>query len=154
MIFTNINTNYQEQGLHPIIVKALDYLKENNFKDMEPGTYEIDGKDMFANLVETTTQDFSERRPESHLDYIDIQYVVEGREKMGITFYKKDFPQTYYEQRDVIDYDSVDDESYIIANKGDIAIFFPEDVHRPQIAVDEPSYEKKLVVKLKVSLLK
>lgn len=157
MIFITLNQNYKEAGLSPILLKVVDFLKENKkeFETKEVGTYEICGNDIYYQIIETKTEDFQNRDPESHKLYLDVQLVVKGEEKIGITPLKNDYKiKEYIESRDLIFYESIENEGYLYATEGCISIFYPEDIHRPQIAVQEPQYEKKVVVKVKKNLLK
>ena len=63
--------------------KAVAFLKENDFTKMEPGKYEIDGDRIYASLVDKETSPKEKRAPESHERYIDIQFLVSGREIIG-----------------------------------------------------------------------
>lgn len=156
MIFTTINQAYDKMGLSKVLVEVIDFLKENkdNFIDKEVGVYELKGKDIFYQVIETETEEFEKRNAESHKEYLDVQFVVKGEEKIGITPLKESYKvKEYYEERDLIFYEQVENEGYIYASEGCVSIFYPEDIHKPQIAVDKPSLEKKVVVKVKKDLL-
>ena len=58
-----------------------------------------------------------------------------------------------FDERDLIFYKSVENEGFIEATPGCYSIFFPADVHRPAVAVDEPMTVRKVVVKVSVALL-
>ncbi|EMY8413179.1 YhcH/YjgK/YiaL family protein, partial [Escherichia coli] len=60
------------------IEKALDFLRATDFNALEPGVVEIDGKNIYAQIIDLTT------RPEVHRRYIDIQFLAWGEEKIGI----------------------------------------------------------------------
>lgn len=154
MIFTSIYSDYKSQGLHPVLLKVIDFLKETDFSDIGPGEYELEGRDIFYQVHEIVTEELEKRSPESHKEYIDCQFVVKGEEKIGITRLKDSYSvKEYFENRDLIFYQSVEDEGYIHAVEGCVSVFLPEDVHKPQIAVKEPADEKKVVVKIRTSLL-
>jgi YhcH/YjgK/YiaL family protein len=42
---------------------------------------EIDGKNIFAQIIDLTTRDAAENRPEVHRRYLDIQFLAWGEEK-------------------------------------------------------------------------
>ena len=48
-----------------------------------PGKYEIDGKDVYASVVEYTTIPWEEAKFEAHENYTDIQYMIKGTELMS-----------------------------------------------------------------------
>lgn len=155
MIFTSIYSDYKSQGLHPVLTKVIDYLKETDFTDIGPGEYELEGRDIFFQVHEINTEEFEKRSAESHKEYIDCQFVVKGEEKIGITRLKESYLiKEYHEERDLIFYEDVEDEGYVHAVEGCVSVFFPDDVHKPQIAVKNPAAEKKIVVKIRTNLLK
>lgn len=154
MIFTSIYSDYKSQGLHPVLIKVIDFLKETDFSDIGPGEYELEGRDIFYQVHEIKTEELEKRSPESHKVYLDCQFVVKGEEKIGITRRKDSYKvKEYHEERDLIFYEDVADEGYIHAVEGCVSVFFPDDIHKPQIAVSKPAAEKKVVVKVKTSLL-
>lgn len=153
MIFSSIHAN-DNAALYPkAIQKAIDFLKNHDFASMEPGRYEIDGDNIFANLMDATTKAHDEVKPETHKEYIDVQFVVSGKEKLGFAADTGYTPSEHPDGSDVYFYDSVDDESYVIALPGCYSIFFPSDLHRPCVCVDAPAAVRKVVVKVHVSLI-
>ncbi|WP_368381938.1 YhcH/YjgK/YiaL family protein, partial [Shigella dysenteriae] len=46
------------------IEKALDFLRATNFNVLEPGVVEIDGKNIYAQIIDLTTREAVENRPE------------------------------------------------------------------------------------------
>ncbi len=66
------------------IEKALDFLRTIDFNAPEPGVVEIDGKNIYAQIIDLTTREAVENRPEVHRRYIDIQFLAWGEEKIGI----------------------------------------------------------------------
>lgn len=154
MIFSSIYAKDDVNKYPKAIQTAIEYLKSNDFVAMEPGVYEIQGKDIYAQVFDAETGAAAERRPEVHEKYIDVQFLASGEEKLGFTpdsgKYEVD---ERIDERDLIFYKSVENEGFIVATPGCYSMFFPEDVHRPAVAVDEPMKVRKVVVKVKVALL-
>lgn len=65
------------------IERALDFLRSTDFRNMEPGVVEIDGKNIFAQVIDLTTRDVAENRPEVHRRYLDIQFLAWAKRKSG-----------------------------------------------------------------------
>lgn len=137
------------------IQTAILYLKENDFINMEPGVYEIQGNDIYAQVFDTITEPGDKRRPEVHEKFVDVQFLASGREKLGFT------PDTgtynvseRIDERDLIFYESVENETFICAVPGCYNIFFPGDVHRPGVEWEGPETIRKVVVKVNMDLLK
>ncbi|MGN0157744.1 MAG: YhcH/YjgK/YiaL family protein [Brotaphodocola sp.] len=154
MIFSSIYANDDMSKYPKAIQTALEYLKSNDFVSMETGVYEIQGKDIYAQVMDAVTGPAEEKRPEVHEKYIDVQFLASGREKLGFT------PDTgkyevdeRFDERDLIFYKSVENEGFIEAVPGCYSIFFPADVHRPAVAAGEPMKVRKVVVKVSVALL-
>lgn len=154
MIFSSINSCDTFAEYPEVIKKVIDYLKKNDFVNMEPGVYEIQGKDIYAQVFDAETGDVSEKRPESHKDYLDIQFLASGEEKLGFTPLKDEYEiDEYIKERDLIFYKKVENEGFINAVPGCFSVFFPCDVHRPAVAVNEPMTIRKVVVKVRTTLI-
>jgi len=154
MIFSSINTNDDFKSYPQAIQRAINYLKSNDFVNMETGVYEIDGKKMYAQVFDAETGAAETKKPEVHEKYLDVQYLASGIEKLGFT------PDTgKYEvderinERDLIFYKSVENEGFITSTPGCFCVFFPSDVHRPAVMVDKPLKVRKVVVKVSIELL-
>lgn len=154
MIFSSIYAKDDAKKYPKAIQTALDYLKTHDFTAIETGVYEIQGKDIYAQVMDAQTGAVEEKRPEVHEKFVDVQFLASGKEKLGFT------PDTgkyevdeRFDERDLIFYKSVENEGFIEATPGCYSIFFPADVHRPAVAVDEPMTVRKVVVKVSVALL-
>ncbi len=137
------------------IQTAVNYLKQNDFIKMEPGVYEIQGKDIYAQVFDEVTEPADKKRPEVHEKFADVQFLASGKEKLGFTtdtgIYKA---AERIDERDLIFYENVENESFINAVPGCYNIFFPGDIHRPGVEWDGSKTIRKVVVKVKMDLLK
>lgn len=152
MIFSSIN---QEIKHYPqAIQKAITYLREHDFTKMEPGVYEIDGNDIYAQVFDVVTGSVEEKRPEVHEHFLDVQYLVSGRERLGFTIDTGNYVVAeHIKERDLIFYKEVENEGFIEAAPGCFCVFFPSDVHRPAVASGEPMEIRKVVIKIRTTLL-
>ncbi len=149
MIIDKLSNSYLYTGLGDKINKAFNYLKETNFSQVDPGKYEIDGDNIFAIVAEYQTKDENEGKLEAHKKYIDVQFVATGNEMMGYAPLKNQkVIDEYNEQNDITFFKG--EKSFTKVNAGMFAIFFPTDAHLPGISVNEKSYVKKVVVKVKI----
>lgn len=141
---------YRNLGVEGRYAKAVDFLKNTDLENLAPGKYEIDGKNVFANVQEYTTIPWEEAKFEAHHDYTDIQYVVSGRETM--TYAPVDeltVKVPYNEEKDVVFFDNENPGLRIVAKAGEYMIFNPWDGHKPKAAAGEPALIKKVIVKIK-----
>lgn len=154
MIFSSVYANDDVKKYPKAIQTALDYLKSHDFTSMETGVYEIQGKEIYAQVMDAQTGAAEEKRPEVHEKFVDVQFLASGRERLGFTpdtgTYEVD---ERFDERDLIFYKSVENEGFIEATPGCYSIFFPADVHRPAVAAGEPMTIRKVVVKVSVALL-
>ena len=131
------------------IKKGLTWLNENNLNELADGRYELDGDLLFASIQTYNTK--LDAKYEAHRNYIDIQYMIDGCEKIGI--------RNLSDCKSVIEYDSERDleffvdinakEEYLSLKTGEFMILYPQDAHKPSIAIDNYSKKvKKVVVKV------
>jgi len=152
MIFDQLRNSQLYFPLGERITKALQYLSQTDFTNVEPGTYEIDGENIFAIVQLYNTKPSSSAKWEAHKKYIDIQYIVSGKEKIGFTDSKKVIVlQEYHAGNDVTLYKG--EGNFLTAVEGQFAIFFPTDIHMPQLAINIPHEVKKVVVKVRTDFV-
>ena len=150
MIIDKIENARLYKAIHPTIGKALEYIENAHFSDLPMGRSDIDGDKLYVILKDYQTKPIeTENLLESHRAYIDLQYIIEGVEQMGITMQNGQVPNKQYDAKD--DY-MLFEETYdlITIRKGMFAIFFPDDLHMPDMTTDQPTYVKKAVFKVKI----
>jgi YhcH/YjgK/YiaL family protein len=110
----------------------------------------VDGTNVFAGVHRYCPKPVAEAKWEAHRQYVDVQYVAEGVERMGyapLTDALK-VRQAYDPKKDAIFLDAQGDLFTVPA--GSFAIFGPRDVHAPGLTLDlagEPTTVCKVVVK-------
>lgn len=144
-------TDYENYNLENGIKIALDYLKSNDLSQMENGKYEILGDKIFVSIQDYHTKLLDEGALEAHKKYVDIQYIIEGAEQIGVCDVEECSLATEYdENKDImfLNANDSDDVKFISLTKGEHFILTPVAAHMPCIAFDNPSYVKKAVVKV------
>lgn len=152
MIKDRIENSKAYESLGPGIAQALTYLRSTDFAKLQPGKHEIDDQRVFAIVQEYQPKPLSAAVWEAHHRYIDVQFVAQGTERMG-HLSLLDGPKVttpYDPQKDVVFYEPRGD--LMMFTKGDFAIFTPQDVHAPGLAIDKPDGSRvlKVVVKVRV----
>lgn len=132
------------------IQRALAFLRSTNFSQLPTGEIEIEGRNIYAQVIDLTTRPREENRPEVHRKYIDIQYLAHGEEIIGFApdTGNNQISESLLEQRDIIFYHQMENESSLIMTPGSFGIFFPQDVHRPACIHRRPTEIRKVVVKV------
>lgn len=132
--------------------KAFAFLRDNDLSALELKRYVIDGDNVYAPVSEYLTKNEEDARYEAHRAYIDIQYVVSGKELIGVApmSAKMDELEPYNQAND-IEFFTVRGGENRLATPGKFFIFFPEDAHRPGLKDVENSPVRKVVVKVRVN---
>lgn len=126
---------------------GFDFLKNTDLIHLEPGKYEIEGKNVFALVSEYQSKEHEDCRPEAHRKYADIQYIVSGREIIGFaTLNNQTVTDEYNTDKDIVFFSG--ETTPLILEPGMFAVFFPQDIHRPCMQLDGPEKVKKVVVKV------
>ncbi|MGN0006344.1 MAG: YhcH/YjgK/YiaL family protein [Candidatus Gastranaerophilaceae bacterium] len=136
--YTNLNEKFK------VVEK---FLKENNLEEMKVGSYEIMGRDVYVNIDEYTTKESSV--PEAHRNYIDIQIVLCGHEKIGYSSVVDGKTEIEYDANRDIEFLKADCE-FLKADSSRFFIFYPQDLHQPCITDGDSSQIKKAVFKVKI----
>lgn len=126
---------------------AFEFLKTQNLEDMQPGKYPIIGEDVFATVSEAASHDSADVKWESHKKYIDLQYIIKGREVIGIADASKATITKPYTV-DAMNY--IADGKYYTTEPGKFFLFFPNDAHRPTIKAPGYDMVKKIVIKIRI----
>jgi len=136
------------------IIKALKYIENTNFSSFSDNIYELEGKNLFFILSSyKTVTSISEKQAEVHRKYLDLQYLLYGKECIGYANYSniKKNSSEYDSDKDIELFESVENESFLTLTLGYYAIFFPEDIHRPGLCKDTPANIRKVVFKILIS---
>lgn len=134
--------------LNPRLRNALEYLQLNDFAQIKPGKYEIEGSNIYMLVQEYDTKDKSACKLEGHKKYIDIQYILSGAELIGIATLKNQRPINGQYENDCAFFQS--DTFLIKMEAGMFAVFFPDDLHMPCLKTDECFQVKKVVIKVRI----
>lgn len=132
---------------------ALAFLRDSDFEKMEPGKYEVLGNDVYAKIDEYETEAFDAKKVEAHKQFIDVQFIAKGRELIGIApLTEEDVIEENLSENDMCFYkDPQLKETSIILEKGDFAIIFPWELHRPGCNAGKKSSKvKKVILKVRV----
>ncbi|HCA40282.1 MAG TPA: YhcH/YjgK/YiaL family protein [Aminobacterium sp.] len=132
------------------IRRAFEFLKTFDPSAMEDGKYEIEGSSVFAILQSATTKPKEAQVWEAHCKYIDIQCLLSGQEWLGYApLESMHLVLPYDEIRDFALYDG-HEGLYFQNYPGRFVIFYPQDVHKGCVSCREPSYIRKIVIKVQL----
>jgi len=149
MITDNIQNAKDYYSLGENFQKGFEFLLHTNLSALENGKYEIDGEKLFVSVQDYNTKPIQEGRFEAHKKYADIQFIIEGKEKLGYTNINNLIPsESYNEENDITFFESYGKGNFVNVQQNDFVIFMPQDGHMPCLSIDENIYVKKAVVKV------
>jgi YhcH/YjgK/YiaL family protein len=150
MILDHISQLDTYQGVSPDIYAGLRYLSSLS-PNIALGEHRVNDR-VLALVTEYPTKVENEGRYEAHRHVIDIQFPIKGREGIEWSVLAGMKSVTDYDaEKDRTMYTRPDNKTDIVIGNGYFAVFWPNDAHNPQRAVDGASETIKKVT-LKVSL--
>lgn len=149
MIHDTLNSSHLYDTLGPRFATAFAWLRKAVPSTLTEGKQPIDGDDVFVLVQKTGSKPLEATKWEAHRKYADIQFVVEGRERMQFAPLEKVTTKEYLAEKDFVPLET-EVWNEVTVEAGAFAVFFPSDAHRPGIqpAGEAPTY--KLVVKVRV----
>jgi biofilm protein TabA len=154
MIVGSLQEVAQQCNSSPFIRKALEFLREVPDKALPDGRVQVDGTNVYAIVQSYASAPVSETlRFEAHRQYIDIQFVISGKELMGWAPLKSMMTTIpYNESKDAL-YGVVSpaNVTFVHYGAGQAVVLYPTDAHSPGLADGDSQPVKKVVVKVLVS---
>ncbi|MBI5305417.1 MAG: YhcH/YjgK/YiaL family protein [Chloroflexi bacterium] len=134
--------------------QAIEFLRREGWRGHADGIVPIDGETVYGMLQSYETKIPQDTVPfEGHRKYIDIQYVIEGKETIYWTPTGALTPTTPYDDgRDIwFSQFTRQDAIPVALVAGQLAVLFPEDAHAPTHVSGASMRVRKIVVKVAVS---
>jgi YhcH/YjgK/YiaL family protein len=150
MIIDKIDNASLYYGLGKRITSALRFLSENDLAKMDPGKYEIDGANIFASIMNYESKPAVQGFWEVHRQYIDVQYVAEGIERIGYAHMNDLTADGPYDTEKDFQKLKGDGGNFFVMRTGTFVILWPHDAHMPGLTLTTPLPVKKIVVKVLV----
>ncbi|PKM57257.1 MAG: YhcH/YjgK/YiaL family protein [Firmicutes bacterium HGW-Firmicutes-3] len=156
MICSSIHSTFDTDLYPRIIREAVSFFRDAGIGNMAPGEYEIDGRNIYYQVIDMTTKNIEDGRPEVHRKYIDIQFLFDGKESIGFVddYGNNQVDQNLLEERDLLFYKDVSDMTMIAMKPGDFCVFFPNDVHMPGCMREANMSIRKVVYKVNYDFYK
>lgn len=152
MILDSLKQSSCYAALSPLFAKAFAFLA--TVSEATPiGTHPIDGDNVVAHVQEHATSPLAGRYYEAHRRYIDIQYMLRGRELIYWTPLDElhDVVMPFDEAKDAALFGLGGAGQAMPIRAGQFAVLFPDDGHIPSVAWADPEPVKKIVVKVRVT---
>lgn len=147
MIYDMIE-NYKNYSGYPELYTVLSYLHDfgRSRKDASEITL---GDRIRGNFVRFTSKPAEECRYEAHKEYIDVHFILSGKERIAtadVDSLTVDTP--YDEKRDIGFYTGEQAGEYTLC-AGDFMVCFPSDAHKVGMMAQSPGEVEKIVFKIR-----
>lgn len=142
-------------GMDARLDAGLKMIAEGLVEKEADGKY-IDSDRMYHSIETYQTKAHEVTRWEAHNRYIDIQYLRAGQERIDVLVSREGLKETernedadlyFYEEEDMVK------GNQVCMKAGMLAVFYPDDVHRPGICLDHAETVEKIVFKIRVDEL-
>lgn len=131
--------------------RCIEFMKEYHLTQLPLGKHII-SDDVYVSVEEYDTVESNEKKYESHREYIDLQYVINGTEIIEVSNVTNLRKATVYDkEKDIIFYENTIFENKVervVLKAGDFVVLYPEDGHKPGIKFDNRQHVKKAVFKI------
>lgn len=150
MIIDSLKNCARYFSLNKNFEAAFQYLQSTDLVSAATGRYELKPDELTAIINQYETRSEEGEQMESHRKFIDIQYLVSGHERIGIALEKdQQISTSYSEEKDFLLYADAP-EYFIEIEEGSFVIFYPTDLHMPNLMTGVPGTAKKVVMKVSV----
>ncbi len=148
MILDSLKNSALYYSVNPRLKKAFELIASTDWISLEPGIHELDGKDIFVNVMEPELKQKPDAKLEIHNAYIDIQVLIRGEEESFGWSERKDLCKPLGEfdaEKDIQFFDDVP-QTYYTVRPGQFTMLFPEDGHAPMVGEGRV---RKIIVKVR-----
>lgn len=142
----------QKQGvlLEKKVAEAVTYIESIKDRKLEVGKYVVN-EDFFYLVQEYNTKPVEECKLESHKEYVDIQWIIQGEEIMLVTNVSVLSPITQYDaEKDTAFWKPISNMMQITLQENGYVILYPNDAHMGCIMGKEIKNVKKIVGKVRI----
>lgn len=152
MLYQDVQSLFQLSSLRERLEAAVQFLSRGDLSALPVGRVEIMGDEVYAQVLAYDTKPKREVPFETHLKYLDLQYLVCGEEMAyvarGVALGST---SAYDPDKDIEFFDAPDIACALHMKPGQIALFDFADYHQPgcQVCEGTPLSVKKIVVKVK-----
>lgn len=150
MFSTRIGLEYKYDLAAPKFQEAFRFLHREDLAELPEGWIDL-AHGVRASVQHYTTMDAATLDFETHENFFDIQYLIEGDELIGVVdrtglVVKK----AYDTENDVAFYEEPALSGAVLLRAGDYVVLAPEDAHKPRCIAGKAMPVKKIVVKVPV----
>ena len=152
MIYDKLENLPRYANCFPGAEKVIAFLEKCAANPPAPGKYELDGKKLFVNVQQYSPKTFNPEKLEYHRNYIDIQLLLSGAEKLYYAPLAGLDTVTPYNPEKDCGFDKLpapEAGTEVSLVPGNFVLLFPDEGHLPGVG-DPAAQVVKTVVKIAV----
>lgn len=147
MILDTLQNLKNYTPVHKGIGIVAQFIENNNLEMLAEGRHDL-SEGIYASVSVYVTKNAEDTFVESHKQYIDIQVLGVGSEKIGYVPLVHSVVESYNQDKDLQVIRGVTDA--FLLKKDMFVVFFPQDGHMPGLCDGEIARVKKIVFKIPV----
>ena len=132
---------------YPMLKKVQSFLEENAGKMLEKGKYPID-ENAYVSVAKYDTKEEAGLF-EGHLNYIDVQVIMEGEEYIQVCDKRDAKVETEYNEIKDVQFFSTENYHNFYVGKNCFLLLDEQDLHRPNMAIEKSAPVTKYIFKIK-----
>ncbi|MBQ8668658.1 YhcH/YjgK/YiaL family protein [bacterium] len=139
-------------GNYPQIPEYIVNFIKGLSEDTECMRYELIDED-FVNVETYTTKLISDAKFETHNNYVDIQLLLDGEERIYLTSREGlNESAPYNPEKDITFYtNSIEQADFVTLDGSNFVLIYPHEAHAPQVSLSNKSMPvKKAVAKVRI----
>ncbi len=152
MIFSSIKNLSENDFGQKYMACAAEFLATHNLDELPLGKTEIDGDNVFVNIMEFEPALPGEKDYEAHKIYADIHVVISGTESIAVAPLEQCVLKGEFNaDADFGAYTNPGEETWVTLHAGDFLVTPPSDAHKPGCTLEKSGSKlKKAVMKVRI----
>lgn len=144
------NDYKKEKALSDAVRRCFEFAAKNDLNTLPRGRNEIDGKNLYVNIAEYDTKPIKDCIWEAHKEYIDVQIMLSGHERLYVENINNLKTGEYVPEKDFVPCFG-DTKTFVDFQPSVCVALWPDDAHMTGVSDgDAPVHVKKAIFKVKL----
>ena len=146
MICDTLNQLHLYKGFHKNLDTAIAFLAAHPLDTLPLGRTEVDGDEVFINVMDADLKPHTGSHAEYHRLYADLQIDLTGSEHLG--WASEGTEQGEFDEENDFGLRTGPEHCGMTLGEGRFAVFFPGELHKPSCKTPGCDHVRKAVVKI------
>ena len=147
MLYDTLENLNQYTGMFANLDTAIEYLENHDLSALPLGRTDIDGDNVYVNVMEADPTPSEGRLFETHSRYMDLQMDLTGSEICEVALGDCEEDTPYDEAKDC-GLCTAEASGAVVLGPGRFAVFMVEEPHKPTLKAEGCDHVKKAVFKI------